>query len=116
MNSKTLQQFKTRLESEREELLRAHDRHEQDLRESHTSEDIAGGDRASELDEVAVESRILESEELLLEKIGHALKRIEDGTYGICEVCEQEIPPARLEAKPSVSLCVGCQEAKESAS
>lgn len=115
MNADTLLQFKSKLESERAALLHDHERHEQDLRESHTSEDIAGADRASELDEVAVESRIVESEELLLEKINHALERIDIGTYGICEGCNQEIPTARLEAKPSVSLCVVCQEAKESA-
>lgn len=115
MTPETIQKFKARLEAQRDELIAAHQAHEQDLRDSHTSEDIAGGDRASELDEVAVESHIVESEELLLEKIAHALQRIGEGTYGICEACEAEIPLARLEAKPSVSLCIGCQEAKESA-
>ncbi|MCB1229326.1 MAG: TraR/DksA family transcriptional regulator [Verrucomicrobiae bacterium] len=113
MNPERLTYFKGRLETERDELIRAHGLHEQDLRDSHTSEDIAGPDRASELDEAIVESHIVESQERLLEKINHALERLGEGTYGICENCDCEIAEARLEAKPSVSLCVDCQELKE---
>ncbi len=113
MDSKTLQQFKSKLEAERDSLLKAHGQHEQDLRASHTGEDIAGPDRAAELDDETVEAHIVESEERLLEKIAHALERIEEGSYGICEGCDAEIPLARLEAKPSVSLCIDCQEQKE---
>ena len=60
-----------------------------------------------------VESAIIESDENLLEKINLALSRLDDGTYGICAECEGEIPLERLEAKPAVSLCTACQEAKE---
>ncbi len=44
-----------------------------------------------------------------LEKIDHALARIEDGTYGSCESCGEAIPAARLEVMPSATLCVDCQ-------
>ncbi len=44
-----------------------------------------------------------------LEKIDHALARIEDGTYGTCEGCGVAIPAARLEVMPSATLCVECQ-------
>lgn len=113
MDNETLDSFRARLMAQRESLLNAHGEHERDLRENHASADIAGPDRASELDEAAVESRILESEELLMGKVLHALSRIEDGTYGLCEACGADIPIARLDAKPSVSLCVDCQERKE---
>ncbi len=44
-----------------------------------------------------------------LEKIDHALARIEAGTYGTCEGCGVAIPAARLEVMPSATLCVECQ-------
>jgi RNA polymerase-binding transcription factor DksA len=40
--------------------------------------------------------------------INDALQRIEDGTYGICVACGNEIAPARLEALPHTPLCVVC--------
>ena len=47
------------------------------------------------------------------EKLTHvddALKRIENGTYGICESCEEEIDRERLAAMPFTKLCLSCQE------
>jgi DnaK suppressor protein len=47
------------------------------------------------------------------EKLTHvddALKRIETGTYGICESCEEEIDRERLAAMPFTKLCISCQE------
>jgi DnaK suppressor protein len=47
------------------------------------------------------------------EKLTHvddALKRIESGTYGICESCEEEIDKERLAAMPFTKLCLSCQE------
>lgn len=60
-----------------------------------------------------VESSIVRSDDALVKKIELALRRIEDGSYGRCLGCGQDISPARLEAKPSVSLCTACQEEKE---
>jgi len=41
------------------------------------------------------------------------LQRIADGTYGRCEECDEPIPPARLKAIPTATLCVPCQSAAE---
>ena len=38
-----------------------------------------------------------------------ALRRIEDGTYGICVDCGMTIPPARLQVKPEATRCIACQ-------
>jgi len=38
-----------------------------------------------------------------------ALRRIRDGTYGICADCRKRIPAARLQAKPEATRCVACQ-------
>jgi RNA polymerase-binding transcription factor DksA len=39
-----------------------------------------------------------------------ALQSISDGEYGICESCQEDIDPRRLEAEPTVTLCVQCQK------
>jgi DnaK suppressor protein len=46
-------------------------------------------------------------------QIRAALSRIEDGSYGICMHCEEEIKPKRLEAIPWAAYCIQCQEAAE---
>ena len=38
-----------------------------------------------------------------------ALRRIQDGTYGVCSDCEKRIPAARLQIKPESARCVACQ-------
>lgn len=40
--------------------------------------------------------------------VNRALARIENGTYGRCVLCEEEIAPARLQARPEASLCIDC--------
>lgn len=57
--------------------------------------------------------KLTESESKLLGKIDHALSKIENGSYDICDSCGKKIPLERLEAKPSVSLCHVCQTEHE---
>jgi DnaK suppressor protein len=52
-------------------------------------------------------------ERQLLGKIDDALARMDEGNYGQCEECEENIEPKRLEARPHVSLCIACQERRE---
>jgi len=54
-----------------------------------------------------------ENERDLLDQVRAALSRLEAGTYGTCSRCGAEIPPARLEAVPTASLCIQCKEAEE---
>lgn len=49
----------------------------------------------------------------LIKKIRSALQRIEDGTYGYCEICEEPISSRRLAARPVTSKCLACKEAEE---
>ena len=49
-----------------------------------------------------------DNEEHLLASIDDALKRIEDGTYGICTNCGRPISEERLEALPWAELCIDC--------
>jgi DnaK suppressor protein len=43
-----------------------------------------------------------------LDGVEQALRKVEDGTYGVCERCGKQISPARLEAKPASSHCIEC--------
>ncbi len=57
--------------------------------------------------------RIRDRERKLRNKIEEALARIDDGTFGICEVCEEEIEFARLEARPVTTFCINCKAEQE---
>ena len=54
-----------------------------------------------------------ENSEHVLAEIDAALKRIEDGTYGTCTNCGNEILPERLEARPWATLCIDCKRRRE---
>jgi RNA polymerase-binding transcription factor DksA len=56
---------------------------------------------------------LLSQEQDALYEIEEAIKRVEDGTYGVCEMSGQKIPEARLEAIPFARLTVECQEKLE---
>jgi DnaK suppressor protein len=43
-----------------------------------------------------------------LEEIGAALRRLDEGTYGVCEVCGSPIAEERLEARPAARTCIRC--------
>ncbi len=57
--------------------------------------------------------RIRDRERKLIGKIKEALERIEDGTYGICEECGEEISTERLKARPVTTLCIDCKKTQE---
>jgi DnaK suppressor protein len=70
-------------------------------------------ERAVQISNETVERQIVEDDRNLLQKVDFALQRLEQGNYGQCAHCGQTIPIERLMAKPSVSLCLACQEAKD---
>ena len=53
--------------------------------------------------------------ETTLEEVGQALAKLDDGTYGLCEMCGARIERARLEALPYARCCLDCQSRKERA-
>jgi DnaK suppressor protein len=62
--------------------------------------------------------RIRDRENKLIKKIKKALDRIENGTFGICEICGEDISIERLKARPVTTQCIDCktkEEAKEKA-
>ena len=70
-------------------------------------------DRATQESDRTLDLRIRDRERRLLSKIQEALNRIDAGTFGICEVCEEEISEARLKARPVTTLCIDCKMEQE---
>jgi DnaK suppressor protein len=70
-------------------------------------------DRAVHEGQRAFAFRIRERERFLIRKIKDALHRIEEGTYGICEKCGEDIPIARLKARPVTNYCLDCKNRME---
>jgi DnaK suppressor protein len=61
----------------------------------------------------ALAFKLRDRERLLLSKIDQALSKIEDGSFGVCESCEEDIEIRRLEARPMSTLCISCKEIQE---
>jgi DnaK suppressor protein len=59
--------------------------------------------------------RNLDRESNLLRNVRAALRRIDDGSFGICVHCDEEISPKRIAAVPWTPYCIQCQEAADKA-
>ena len=107
--------FKNRLEEEKkkleEELATVGVRNEKNKEDwepvpDDTTRESDPGDRAEQIEDFEENSAILYQLETRLEHINKALARIEEGTYGICEVSGKAIPKDRLEANPAATTCI----------
>jgi DnaK suppressor protein len=110
-----LKKFKKILEDKREALVKAA---RESLQEDMT---LDTNDLPDEMDLASSEYlqsftfRLRGRERFFLDKIDQALKRIEDGSFGMCESCEEPISVKRLEARPETTLCIRCKEDQERA-
>ena len=114
MSPKQLMHFEEILVSWQRELM-----DEVDRTVHHMQDEAANfpdpNDRATQESEFGLELRTRDRERKLLRKIGSALARIEDGSYGFCDETGEEIGLKRLEARPVATLCVEAQERREMA-
>ena len=70
-------------------------------------------DMAADTYERELSMDIVSSEQEILYQIDDALKRIDEGAFGICQQCNTPVTMSRLKAVPYASLCIKCQRAKE---
>ncbi len=70
-------------------------------------------DRASLESDRNFELRIRDRERKLIAKMQEAIKRIDDGTFGVCEACSGPISEKRLMARPVTTLCIECKTQQE---
>ena len=66
-----------------------------------SDEELEAGESVNEIDEDMKNKALSDHLELRLKEVNGALKRIDDGSYGICEFCQKEIPIERLKANPA---------------
>lgn len=71
------------------------------------------GDRALQESSSIRDLRIRDRERKLITKIQEALDRIDDNSFGICDICEEPIGQKRLKARPVTALCLDCKESQE---
>jgi len=118
-DQKTIDELKTALEKERDLLTKELEtiatpdpnlpgdwdiKHEEwEETEITSEEELESGVNVNEIDEDMKNKALSDHLELRLKEVNNALKRIEDKTYGICQVCQKEIPLERLKANPAAS-------------
>ena len=83
---------------------------------AHTHFDNSQDDQAQIRSERELEFALNEHELVELQAIEDALKRIQEGVYGLCLACGVPIPHERLHAAPQALRCVACQTTFETAS
>lgn len=112
MNPEQLAYFRQKLTAWKDEILReSHDTLVTLQNESLREPDVT--DRASSETDWSLELRTRDRQRKLIAKIDAALRRIEEGEYGYCEVTGEPISLARLEARPIATMTVEAQERHE---
>ncbi|MEF2146415.1 MAG: RNA polymerase-binding protein DksA [Desulfovibrionaceae bacterium] len=112
MEAKDIQYFRETLESMLDDIMQKSQETLEDMTES--GEVYADpADRATAESDRAFTLRIRDRERKLVRKIQQALQRIEDGDFGICSECSDEIGTARLKARPMTTLCIQCKSKQE---
>ena len=110
MDEAKLEEFQANLLGRRQQILEQLDHFEEALAYLEQSRPPEFSEEAQE--ETAANSlKALDQQERReLSDIMRALRKIDEGTYGICERCESEIGLPRLRALPMVRLCINCQK------
>lgn len=106
---KQLEVLQTKLEDEKRQILQQV--HQVFGQGTSFHGDLA--DRSVSLENTENNLELEEIERERLFDIEKALKRMEEGTYGICEMCNKQIAYTRLEAMPATSFCANCKNKLE---
>jgi|JTFN01.1.fsa_nt_gb DnaK suppressor protein len=112
MNAKDIEFFRNHLNEMLQEILRQGEDTLEDMSENRESY-ADPTDRASAESDRTFTLRLRDRDRKLIKKIEEALERIENGTFGICEACGEEIGIARLKARPVTTLCIECKSKQE---
>ncbi|MDH3329971.1 MAG: RNA polymerase-binding protein DksA [Desulfobulbaceae bacterium] len=112
MNDKQLQKFKRLLEEMKEKIMSDVEQTLTDMT-AHSGNIPDPNDRATVESDRNFELRIRDRERKLMNKIEEALARIEEGEYGVCDSCGEDIAVKRLEARPVAKFCIDCKTRQE---
>lgn len=112
MEAKDIEFFRKHLNGMLDEILRKGEETIEDMTESReVYADPA--DRATAESDRSFTLRLRDRERKLIKKIQQTLHRIDDGTFGECEECGDDISFERLKARPVTTLCINCKSRQE---
>ncbi|MDL2267789.1 RNA polymerase-binding protein DksA [Desulfovibrio sp. OttesenSCG-928-G15] len=112
MEQKDLDYFRNLLNSMLEEAMKQGEMTLEDMTDS--NEIFADpADRATLESDRTFTLRIRDRERKLIKKIRSALQRMDEGVYGVCDDCGEEIGVARMKARPVTKLCINCKSKQE---
>ncbi len=113
LNKSQIEDFRLLLEEKRNRLLSEARRtldHDMVIDSDERMDEV---DQASSEYMQAFSFRLRGRERFLMDKIEHALRKIGETTFGVCEECDEPISLKRLQARPEAQLCIQCKEAQE---
>ena len=119
MTKKEMQRFRTLIETERQRVLQRLGMIEEEIQGMAASQ---SGNQSYSNHMADIGSDVIEQEQAFMHAsqgtdylmaLEAALRRIDKGTYGVCEDCNEKIPPRRLEAFLAARLCIKCQSRAE---
>ncbi|MFA5161416.1 MAG: TraR/DksA family transcriptional regulator [Elusimicrobiales bacterium] len=114
LSAQEVKAIKAYLQTTRDEVLRRlQEKKSLDMPEAEVGDPI---DQASQSLDKEVLFEVTDKDQLTLEQIESALRRIEKNVYGMCESCRCIIPRKRLKALPFARYCIHCQSSNESSS
>ena len=108
MNKKNLKHFKSLLSAQLQDLLSGSDCNLDGLHtpDEHRADPL---DQAAHATERNFSHHLCSRNNTVRREIERALKDIEDGSYGVCDLCDEDIPIKRLRARPMSRYCINCQ-------
>ena len=109
MQSQELEFFKSQLQDAKEHILQNVELASNELKQLQSQENNDDMDFASMRSDAMIEQVISDQQNAELKDIEHALERVENGNYNICEMCSEDIGIARLKAKPYAKFCMTCR-------
>lgn len=113
LSQKDLKAFKKSLEEMRKQIIETA-RKTMEEESNFDTDDLPDEiDQASSEYAQSMAFRLRDREKFLLKKVEKALQRVEDGSFGVCERCEEQISLKRLQARPVTTLCIRCKEEQE---
>jgi DnaK suppressor protein len=112
MDQKQLEEFRVQLNQMLDDILKKGEETIEDMTD--TREVYADpADRATAESDRSFTLRLRDRERKLIKKIQEALHRIDEGSFGECEECGEDISVARLKARPVTTLCIKCKSKQE---
>jgi DnaK suppressor protein len=116
MNKNESNNFKELLTQRKDRILKVIQDNEKEIQDLSSSDAKDEADHATVSTDSAIERAINSQQQSELKDIEYALFKIENETYGICEMCEVDIGEQRLKVKPQAKYCIVCREIVEKSS